>query len=122
MLSLSRNVLVLNQSYEPVAVCNAKKAIILVYLGKAEIVESLDFRVRSISFSMPFPSVVRLQIYFYRPFTPVIKNRMNILRRDRYNCQYCGKNCTTLTVDHVIPKHFGGKNKLGKPGLCMYAL
>ena len=110
MISLNRNVLVLNQSYEPVAVCNARKAIILVYLGKAEIVECLDFSVRSISFSMPFPSVVRLQIYFYRPFNRVIKSRKNILRRDGHTCQYCGKKNTTLTVDHVIPRHKGGSD------------
>ena len=113
MLSLNRNVLVLNQNYEPIAVCNAKKAIVLVYLGKAEIVESLDYEVRAISCSMPFPSVVRLQIYIYRPFTPVILSRKNILKRDHYKCQYCGKVNTVLTVDHIIPKQYGGKDSWG---------
>jgi 5-methylcytosine-specific restriction endonuclease McrA len=110
MSLLNRNVLVLNQNYEPIAICNAKKAVILVYLGKAEIVEQLQAKIRSVSFSMPFPSVVRLQIYIYKPFTPVILSRKNILRRDRQTCQYCGKKATPLTVDHIIPRNFGGKH------------
>jgi 5-methylcytosine-specific restriction endonuclease McrA len=110
MLSLNRNVLVLNQNYEPISICNVKKAIILVYLGKAEIVESLDFDVRAISFSIPFPSVVRLQVYVYRPYTPVILSRKNIIKRDNHTCQYCGKSHTQLTVDHIVPKQYGGKD------------
>lgn len=110
MVALNKNVLVLNQNYEPIAVCNAKKAVILIYLGKAEIIEHLDGEIRSVSFSMPFPSVVRLQIYIYKPYTPVILSRKNILRRDRYTCQYCGKNTLPQTVDHIIPKNFGGKH------------
>lgn len=108
VLSLNRNVLVLNQNYEPIAVCNAKKAIILVYLGKAEIVESLNHRVRSISTSIPFPSVVRLQIYIYRPYIPVILSRKNIIKRDHHKCQYCGKKNVALTVDHIVPRQLGG--------------
>jgi len=110
MINLNRSVLVLNQNYEPIAICNAKKAIILVYLGKAEIVERLNFEIHSVSFSMPFPSVVRLQIYIYRPYTPVVLNRKNIVRRDRHTCQYCGKRNVPLTVDHIIPRHFGGNH------------
>lgn len=110
MNSLNRNVLVLNQNYEPVSICDARKAIVLVYLGKAEIVERLDAEVRSVRYSIPFPSVVRLQIYIYRPFTPVVLSRKNVLRRDHHTCQYCGKKTAPLTVDHIIPRHLGGKH------------
>jgi 5-methylcytosine-specific restriction endonuclease McrA len=110
MNSLNRNVLVLNQNYEPVSICDARKAIILVYLGKAEIVERLDAEVKSVRYSIPFPSVVRLQIYIYRPFTPVVLSRKNVLRRDHHTCQYCGKKMAPLTVDHIIPRHLEGKH------------
>jgi len=110
MNSLNRNVLVLNQNYEPVSICNARKAIVLVYLGKAEIVERLESEVKSVRHSIPFPSVVRLQIYIYRPFTPVVLSRKNVLRRDHHTCQYCGKKTVPLTVDHIIPRHLGGKH------------
>lgn len=107
---MNRMVLVLNQSYEPISVCNAKKAIILLYLGKAELVEHLDDAVKSVSTSFPFPSVVRLHMYIYRPHMPVILNRKNIIRRDNATCQYCGKKHLPMTVDHIVPKQFGGKD------------
>jgi hypothetical protein len=107
---LNRSVLVLNQNYEPISICNVKKAVILIYLGKAEIVERLNFEIRAISFSMPFPSVVRLQVYIYKPYIQVVLNRKNVIRRDRQICQYCGKKSLPLTVDHVIPRQFGGRH------------
>jgi len=110
MNNLNRNVLVLNQNYEPISICNVRKAIVLIYLGKAEIVERLDAEVKSVRSSIPFPSVVRLQIYIYRPFTPVVLSRKNVLRRDHHTCQYCGKTTAPLTVDHIIPRHLGGKH------------
>jgi 5-methylcytosine-specific restriction endonuclease McrA len=108
--NLNRSVLVLNQNYEPVSICNVKKAVILIYLGKAEIVERLNFEIRAVSFSIPFPSVVRLQVYIYKPYIQVVLNRKNIIRRDRQICQYCGKKNLPLTVDHVIPRQFGGRH------------
>ena len=110
MINLNRNVLVLNQNYEPIAICNARKAIVMVYLGKAEIVESYSHEVHSVSITMPFPCVVRLQIYIYRPFKPVMLNRKNILRRDRHTCQYCGRKTGPMTVDHIIPRQYGGRH------------
>ena len=40
---LNKDVLVLNQNYEPVGVCNAKRAIVMIFLGKGEIVEGKPF-------------------------------------------------------------------------------
>jgi len=110
MYSLKKNVLVLNQNYEPVSVCEAKRAIILVYLGKAEIVEKLDLELHAISVSMPFPSVVRLIVYIHKPRNKIVLNRKNIIKRDYHKCQYCGNSNLPLTVDHIIPKQFGGKD------------
>ena len=110
MYSLKKNVLVLNQNYEPVSVCNVKRAIILVYLGKAEIVERLDLDLRSISSSMPFPSVVRLIVYIHKPRNQIVLSRKNIIKRDYHTCQYCGRKNAPMTVDHIIPKQLGGKD------------
>jgi 5-methylcytosine-specific restriction endonuclease McrA len=30
--------------------------------------------------------------------------------RDDYTCQYCGSKARELTLDHVVPKHRGGKH------------
>jgi 5-methylcytosine-specific restriction endonuclease McrA len=104
-------VLILNQNYEPMSVCNAKKAIILLYLGKAELVEANDGKViRSVSLSMPLPSIVRLGIYIHVPYKKIILSRKNILRRDGHRCAYCGRSDMSLTVDHIIPKAKQGED------------
>ena len=53
---LSAKVLILNQNYEPMSVFNVKKAIILLYLGKAELIEAHDGnRVHSVSMTHAVP-------------------------------------------------------------------
>lgn len=97
--------LVLNQNYEPMSVCNVKKAIILLFLGKAELIEAHEERrIHSISMSLPFPSIVRLGVYIHVPYKKIILSRKNILRRDAHRCQYCGRHDVALTVDHIVPK------------------
>ena len=105
---LKEQVLVLNQNYEPVSVCDVKKAVILTYLGKAEIIENDSTFLRSISVSIPFPLVLRILVYVRIPLKRIVLSRKNILKRDRYTCQYCGSNGVSMTVDHVIPKNLGG--------------
>jgi 5-methylcytosine-specific restriction endonuclease McrA len=106
---LSGKVLVLNQSYEPVTICSAKKAIILIYMTKAEMIAQRDGKVvHSVRNSYPYPSVIRLSRFIHVPFKKIDLSRMNILRRDNYRCQYCGAKTQDLTIDHVIPKSRGG--------------
>lgn len=103
--------LILNQNYEPLSVCNVKKAVILLILGKAELIEKADGKtLHSVSMSMPFPSVVRLSIFVRVPYKKIILSRKNILRRDNHRCQYCGRGDVPLTVDHIIPKARGGED------------
>lgn len=46
--------------------------------------------------------------------TPYTLLRFEILKRDKFKCQYCGRNPREddikLVVDHIIPKKKGGKN------------
>ena len=105
---LKKYVLVLNQNYEPLSVCNAKKAIILIYLGKAEIIERGALSLRSASKSFPFPLVVRLIMYIRVPYKKVVLTRKNIIKRDHHQCQYCGGKSSPMTVDHIVPKTMGG--------------
>lgn len=103
--------LILNQNYEPLSVCNVKKAIILLYLGKAELIAAHDHRqLRSVTMSMAFPSIVRLSVYIHIPYKKIILSRKNILRRDSHRCQYCGRTDSTLTVDHILPKCRAGED------------
>jgi len=83
---LSRNVLVLNQNYEPLSVCTVKRAVVLIYLGKAEIIEKHNGKmVRSVSWSSPVPSVVRLGFYIRVPQKRILLTRKNIIKRDDQN-------------------------------------
>jgi 5-methylcytosine-specific restriction endonuclease McrA len=108
---MNAKVLILNQNYEPMSVINVKKAIILLYLGKAELIEAYDGRaVHSVSTTMPFPSIVKLSMYVKVPFKRIILSRKNILRRDGHRCQYCGRGDLTLTIDHVVPVSRGGED------------
>lgn len=108
---MNSKVLVLNQNYEPLSVCNVKKAIILLYLGKAELIEASDGKfLRSVSMVLPFPSIVRLSLYIRVPYKKIILSRKNILRRDGHRCQYCGRNDVPLTVDHIVPRARGGED------------
>lgn len=106
---LSHNVLVLNQNYEPMSVCSARRAFILMFLGKAELIEKQDgLKIRSMLTTFDLPSVVRLGRYVKAPHKKILLSRKNILIRDDFTCCYCGTRKGPMTVDHVIPKNQGG--------------
>ena len=106
-------VLLLNITYEPLKIINWKRAITLLFLEKVEVVEEYSREIHSVSFTIKLPSVVRLLRMVKKPKTPVKFSRQNIYARDKYKCQYCGKQFPTeeLTYDHIIPKSRGGKTK-----------
>jgi len=108
---LNRQVLVLNQNYEPLSITKARRAVILLYLGKAEMVETYDGHfVRGVRMNIPLPSIVRLIYYIKAPRNAVALTRKNIIRRDRHMCQYCGTQRGPMTTDHVIPKRLRGRD------------
>ena len=107
---VNRSVLMLNQNYEPLTICSARRAIVLLFNGKAELIETADgIRVHTVNHSFALPSVVRLSQYKRVPFKKIMLTRKNILLRDNHTCQYCGTMRGEMTVDHVIPKHLGGR-------------
>jgi 5-methylcytosine-specific restriction endonuclease McrA len=101
----------LNNSYEAISVCSVKKAILLTFLQKAEIVayRKNEF-INSVSNKFPAPSVIKLSKYMKLPFRRIELSRRNIYRRDNYQCQYCGKKTQVLTIDHIIPRSRGGED------------
>ncbi len=107
---LNSHVLVLNQSFQPMSITNARKAIILIFLGKAEIVEKDGEFIHSVNDRFPLPSIVRLTRYIHVPQKRVMLTRKNIIKRDNHQCQYCGSRTAALTIDHVIPRVRCGKD------------
>jgi 5-methylcytosine-specific restriction endonuclease McrA len=104
-------VLLLNATYEPLRVITWQRAICLLTLGKVEVVEETDREIRSVSFVIRLPSVVRL-LRLIRPRRYAVKfSRQNIYLRDNFRCQYCGVRVSSqeLNLDHVIPRSLGGQ-------------
>lgn len=104
MRNAMRNpVLVLNTSYEPIHICAARRALVLVVKDAAHIQEDTGQEVYA---GIMFPTVIRLKTYRKVPHNVQILNRKNILARDKNTCQYCMEVLPAwdLTLDHVIPK------------------
>ncbi|HZS03855.1 MAG TPA: HNH endonuclease [Blastocatellia bacterium] len=112
---ISRRVLLLNASYEPLNLVSAPKALALVWRKAAEIIERDEGRVlRTARFEFDVPAVVRLVRYVdtrTRRQNRMV-SRLRILIRDKHRCQYCGRRGTQfdLTLDHIIPRSRGGQS------------
>jgi len=105
---MDKLVLVLNANFEPINVCNTRRAIGLMLTDKASLVINGRGVIRTVSHEFPRPSVIRLDQMILRPRSRTLLNRREIFRRDNFTCQYCGKHSTSLTIDHVIPRYKGG--------------
>ena len=101
-------VLVLNANYEPLNVSSVRRAMGLVLHGKAELVLNGRGVVRTPSDSFPCPSIIRLGCMVQRPRPRVKLTTREVFRRDEHTCQYCGKRTHQLTIDHVMPRRYGG--------------
>jgi len=107
---LHQPVLVLNASYEPINICAARRALVLVLKGVAMTEEEHGHALHSQRMAFRLPSVIRLLEYRRIPHQTRALSRKNILLRDRNTCQYCGQvlPAAELTLDHVVPRSRGG--------------
>jgi len=101
-------VLVLNANFEPLNICTTRRAINMVLMGKASLVLNGRGIIRTVSQTYPRPSIIRLFNMIKRPRPNVRLTKREVLRRDNFTCQYCGKRTPYLTVDHVLPRRLGG--------------
>jgi 5-methylcytosine-specific restriction endonuclease McrA len=110
--ALGSRVLVLNASYEPINVCNIRRATVLVLKERAEIIERGEGALHSERLTFSRPCVIRLIRYVRIPRDVHRRKitRKAVLARDAWTCQYCGNQSTGLTVDHVIPRSRGGES------------
>lgn len=131
---LQQPVLVLNRLWQAVNVCSARRALTLLFEGRAQVVyesasgsfQTYDFgewkdfsveqevdqedQINTISFRIGVPKVILLMVYDRFPKKEVKFTRHNIFERDRNQCQYCGKvlERKLLNLDHVVPRDRGG--------------
>jgi 5-methylcytosine-specific restriction endonuclease McrA len=105
-------VVVLNYDYQYINKISWKKAVCLVYKGKAEVLKESRRLIRNAEKTVEImvPKVLRLLKLvrvIYKQKVPFSKK--NVLVRDNYTCQYCGTNKVKLTIDHIVPRSRGGK-------------
>ena len=104
-------VLVLNQNYQPLNVCNARRAIILLGRGKAETLIDGREHISTVSRRVSIPSVIRLVYMVKRPIARRRLSRRAVFYRDGFRCQYCGKQSKDLTLDHILPRSRKGPHE-----------
>ena len=103
--------LVLDQGYQPHRIVSWQRAVTMLFQEKVEVVEEYDETIYSgATFTMKMPAVIRLLRQVARK-KAVRFSRMNVLTRDNWTCQYCGRRLSTrkLNYDHVTPRSQGGK-------------
>ncbi len=106
-------VLVLDAAYRPIKQISWKKAMVMYFQEKIEIVKEYENKwINSPRKKFKVPAVVRLVNFVFRFPFGVKLTRTNILMRDNAECQYCSKklNRKRFTVDHVVPRSKGGES------------
>ncbi|MFT4177296.1 MAG: HNH endonuclease [Luteolibacter sp.] len=130
---LEQPVLVLNRSWQPIHTCSVRRALHLLCIGHAEVVQvegdarfdTHDFSswaaysecsadgqmVHGIRMALCVPKIVVLAIYDRLPRLEVKFSRRNVFLRDRFTCQYCTRVFpeSQLNLDHVHPRAKGGR-------------
>ena len=126
MSVLDKKTLILNKGWQPVHITTVRDAIVLLFKGVAKAVcpetyQAYDFddwlnvqpngngAVKSKNIVIAAPHVVVLLSYDKIPMISTFSKR-NVFKRDKYTCQYCGKQERDLTIDHVTPKSKGGES------------
>lgn len=118
---MSTRTLVLDQGYQPHRIVDWTRAVALLFQQKAELIKSYDEPLltptqaekaedNGWTFVIKMPAVIRLLRSVSRK--KIVRfSRMNVLTRDNWQCQYCGRKFPTnkLNYDHVIPRSQGGK-------------
>lgn len=124
---LNTPVLLLNRHFVPIRVASTRRAMVLLYRGSARALdaagESYDFStwlelpvrdrdpgLQMVGGRLRIPRVLHLMRYDRTPRFSVQLTRRNLMLRDQYQCQYCGRRAREreLNVDHVLPRSRGG--------------
>jgi 5-methylcytosine-specific restriction endonuclease McrA len=113
--------LVLDTSYVPVARVHWQRAVTLLFMGKVEVVEEYeDKQIKSVTFSIRMPSIVRFIRAMKSKRRAVKFSRENVYARDSGKCQYCALRLSRpeATYDHVLPRAQGGLTTWDNVVIC----
>jgi len=104
-----QSVLLLNSTYEPLTVVNARRALKLLFSKKAHAVEQGSIFISTIKSRIRIPEVIQIMYFVKKPYLRPKFSKKSVFIRDNYQCQYCGKQSNKPTIDHIIPRSKGGK-------------
>jgi 5-methylcytosine-specific restriction endonuclease McrA len=113
------SILILNADMTPLSITTIRKGFKLVWKGRAEILETDERPIHTENFDYERPNVIRLLEYVNVPYRRIKVSKINIFKRDKFKCVYCGS-LKDLTLDHVIPRCKGGKNTWENLATCCY--
>lgn len=123
-------------------ICSVKRAMCLLYQGRAQVVSEDEGDFNTFNFSgwrdfsavgsnggnyiftpcyrIVAPRIILLIIYDKTPYKEVKLTRHNVFERDKNTCQYCGRKFERngLNIDHVVPRDQGEK----QPGPILFAV
>ena len=106
-------VLKLNLSQEVLGVVTWIDAVKLLFRGAARRPSGHDeeYEIPTSSGVFRLPTAIVLSEYKNIPYKRVALTTENLLKRDNFECQYCGDplNAKTLTMNHIFPESRGGK-------------
>lgn len=126
-------VLVLNRWHTPIRVISLRRAIPMLAKERAVVIDmASDNRYAEVGWdewvacetkgdepsiscirkNIRIPRVIRLTSYDRVPHRQIKFNRSRIFQRDKYTCQYCGRQpgVQHLNLDHVKPRCLGGQS------------
>lgn len=118
---MATSVLLLNASYEPLAVIPHRRALSLLLRDCVDAAAEESHTLRSTMRTIEIPTVLRLRRYINAPRRGVRWTRNGVLQRDLYRCIYCGVAIgdvrrgkmirrEDMTLDHLLPKSRNGRN------------
>src|SRR3990172_3549708 len=125
---LNERALVLNRHWLAVDTVSVRRALCMLYtdVARAVVPETFELHdwgswaalrveegqpaIRAVRFQIRVPEIVLLLVYDRIPRKRVIFSRRNLFRRDRFACQYCGRQPGKgeLSIDHINPRSRGG--------------
>ena len=101
----------IDSTYRPISIIDSIDAFSMVWMGRANLVETYDDRyLRSTHTAWPEPCVISVNRFVKFSNFDLGCNRKNVFWRDSYTCQYCAMVLpeSRLTLDHVTPRSKGG--------------
>ncbi len=108
LLLIRSRVLVLNQNYQPLNICDVRRAMSLLGKGKAEAVQCGNDYIHTVSDIFERPEIIRLVYMVRKPLHRRKLSRREVFQRDAHTCQYCGMRGQDMTLDHIVPRSRGG--------------